>query len=142
MTARLFVDSNVLVYARDASEPEKQARAREWMASLWSQGRGRVSAQVLNEFYVTVTRKLKPGLSREEARKDVRDLASWNPIATDGRLLEAAWNVEDRHGLSFWDALIVAAAHAAGCDRLLTEDLKDGQDFGGLTVVDPFRNAP
>lgn len=134
----VFVDTNVLVYARDASEPQKQPRAAEWVEHLWRVREGRVSVQVLEEYYVTVTRKLKPGLPPEQARSDVRDLSAWRPVAVDPALVEAAWSIEDRFGLSFWDALVVAAARAAGCGHLLTEDLQHGSDIDGVLVVDPF----
>ncbi len=142
MTARVFVDSNVLAYARDASEGEKQRRSMEWMEYLWRSKAGRVSVQVLQEFYVTVTRKLKPGLAPTAARADVRHLMAWHPTTLDARILEGAFEAEDRHELSFWDALIVSAARAAGCEYLLTEDLQDGQSFEGLVVVNPFLHEP
>jgi predicted nucleic acid-binding protein len=142
MTARVFIDSSVLVCSRDASERTKQARAHEWMAHLSRSASGRLSVQVMNEFYVTVTRKLKPGLSREQATRDLQDLSVWHPLGVDARLMTSAWDIENRHGLSFWDALVVAAARELGCDFLLTEDLQDGQRFGELTVVDPFRHTP
>jgi predicted nucleic acid-binding protein len=142
MSARFFVDTNLLVYSRDASEPEKQARAALWMEALWERGNGRVSAQVLHEFYVTVTRKLDPGMSTERARAEVRDLSTWNPVPVDETLLERAWAVESRFGFSFWDALIVAAAEVAECDYLLTEDLQADQQLDTLTVVDPFATTP
>jgi len=135
----LFADTNLLVYARDATDPLKQARAHEWMDLLWRGGQGRVSTQVLHEYYVTVTRKLKPSLKRDDARADVRDLSAWNPVRLDTEILEAAWVIEGRSKISFWDCLIVAAAHASHCDVLLTEDLQHGSDFDGLTVVDPFQ---
>jgi predicted nucleic acid-binding protein len=139
MSVPVFVDTNVLVYARDASEPEKQAVARGWMEHLWTSTSGRLSVQVLQEFYVTVTRKLRPGLPPDEARADVRALAAGRPIRIDEAMVEAAWRVEDRLGLSFWDALIVSAAQAAGCVTLLTEDLQHGLEIDGLVVADPFR---
>lgn len=77
----VFVDTNVLVYARDARDPRKQTAAAEWLAELWASRRGRISAQVLQEYYVTVTAKLDPGLSLEEAREDVIALRSWHPLA-------------------------------------------------------------
>lgn len=138
----VFVDANVLVYARDSSEPEKQPRAKEWMDALWRRRSGRLSIQVLNEFYVTVTQKLSPGLSAEEARLDVRDLVSWRPLSLDSSLLEAAWLLQDRHAVSFWDSLVVAAANRLSCEHLLSEDLQDGYRFGPTIVVNPFRNAP
>lgn len=139
---RVFVDTNVLVYARDASEPEKGPGARAWMEALWRTRAGRVSVQVLEEYYVTVTSKLDPGLDPAEARSDVRALTAWRPLPLDADLVEAGWDVEDRWGLAFWDALIVAAGRRAGCRYVLSEDLQDGQDLGGLEVVDPFRRSP
>lgn len=142
MSVPVFVDTDVLVYARDTSEGEKHLRSRHWMSELWSAHAGRVSMQVLHEYYVTVTRKLTPGLSPSEARRDVQDLLLWRPLPLEGPLVEAAWSIEDRYHLSFWDALVVAAARRAGCQRLLSEDLQDGQDFEGTIVVDPFAHDP
>lgn len=138
----VFVDTNVLVYARDASEPEKQPLARQWMDALWEEKSGRLSVQVLNEFYVVTTMKLSPGLSPDAARLDVADLMAWRPLAVDGSLVEAAWSVQDRHTVSFWDSLVVAAAQRLECELLLSEDLQDGYAFGPTTVVDPFRHPP
>ena len=142
MSAKVFVDTNVLVYCRDASEPKKQAQTSAWMAALWEQRTGRLSFQVLQEYYVTVTAKLSPGLSRELARREVRMLLAWRPLVADERLLEGAWLLQDRHKLSWWDALIVAAAKSAGCRYLLSEDFQEGYDWGDMTVVNPFRTGP
>jgi predicted nucleic acid-binding protein len=142
MIAPVFVDTNVLVYARDASAADKHARARAWMAHLWQAERGRLSFQVLHEYYVVTTRKLTPALSRTEARAEVRTLLAWQPQPVNDDLLESAWDVEDRFGLSFWDALVVSAAQAAGCRYLLTEDLQHGQELDNLTVLSPFRATP
>jgi predicted nucleic acid-binding protein len=142
MSAPIFVDTNVLVYARDASEVEKQPRAEAWMRHLWATHQGYLSQQVLHEFYVTVTRKLDPGLSPEVARQDVRALLAWEPLALDAQTMEGAWDLEDRHSLSWWDALIVSAARVARCSVLLTEDLQDGYDFDGVRIVNPFLNPP
>jgi len=97
---------------------------------------------VLQEYYVVVTSKLDPGLSADQARQEVRLLQAWQPVAVDLDLLEKAWSVQDRHRLSFWDALIVAAALQCGARHLLTEDLQDGQLFEELRVVNPFRHDP
>ena len=140
MTAKIFVDSNVLVYSRDSAEPDKQAQAHAWLAELWQRRQGALSFQVLQEFYVTVTRKLDPGLPAAEARADVRALLAWNPIRTDAVLLEGAWQIEDRFKLSWWDSLIVAAAQRAAARYLLSEDFQAGQDLGGLIVVSPFQS--
>jgi predicted nucleic acid-binding protein len=138
----VFVDTNVFVYARDASEPEKQPQAAVWIDHLWRTRTARLSFQVLQEYYATTTRKLRPGLPPEQARADVRDLLAWRPVPTGAEVLEAGWRVEDRFGLSCWDGLIVAAARIAGCEYLLTEDLQHGSDLDGLRVIDPFQVTP
>lgn len=138
----VFVDTNVLVYARDSSEPEKQPLAAEWLAHLWRTRRGRLSMQVLHEYYVTVTHKLRPGLAPAVARADVADLVLWEPVRPNIEMLRSAWSLQDRFELALWDALIVAAAQSSGCSFLLTEDLQDGQDLGGVVVVDPFVHLP
>jgi predicted nucleic acid-binding protein len=135
----VFVDTNVLVYARDASDLEKQAAAAAWIEHLWTCAAGRLSVQVLQEYYVTTTRKLDPGLPVEEARQDVRDLAAWRPVRIDEAIVETAWRLEDRYRLAFWDSLIVAAAQSAGCEVVLTEDLQAGLEIDGLRIVDPFQ---
>ena len=142
MIGPAFADTNVLVYARDASEPAKQQKARAWMGHLWDSRMGRLSAQVLEEFYVTVTQKLRPGMSREAARGDIRALMSWRPVWVDGALLERAFGVQDRFGFSFWDALIVAGAQAARCRYVLSEDLQADQQIDEITVINPFLQEP
>jgi predicted nucleic acid-binding protein len=142
MTVTVFVDTNVIVYSLDASKKAKQERALEWMDDAWKSRRGRVSMQVLQEFYLTVTSKLKPGLDREVARRHVRGLMLWRPTPVTSPLVERAWSVQDRFGFSWGDSMIVAAAHVEGCSYLLTEDLQDGQDLDGLVVLNPFIHAP
>jgi predicted nucleic acid-binding protein len=142
MTDRVFVDTNVLVYSRDASEPPKQKQAMAWMARLWSEQTGRLSFQVLNEFYVTVTNKLQPGMDRPSAREDVRSLLAWRPIPLDIRVVEGAWRIQDRYKLSWWDALIVSAAQVSDCRYLLTEDLQETRNMGNVEVINPFRTPP
>ena len=110
MTAPVFVDTNVLVYARDTAEPEKCAAAEAWLSHLWKSGAGRVSPQVLREYYVTVTRKLDPSMTPAKARLDVRNLLTWSRDIAEGPVLEQAWRIEDRHEIAWWDALIVGAA--------------------------------
>lgn len=142
MAERVFVDTNILVYFRDSTEPGKQAAAAAWMAYLWETGAGRISLQVLREYYVTVTAKLDPGLPPAQAREDVWSFRAWRPFQAGVDVLDEAWDIEDRFRLSFWDALIVASARRLECDVLLTEDLQDGQDLDGLTVWSPFSHSP
>jgi predicted nucleic acid-binding protein len=139
MTAAVFVDTNVFVYARDASEPAKQPRAAEWLEQLWIDHRGRTGVQVLNEYYVTVTRKLRPGMAPDEAWADVRALLTWEPQPVDRDLVVRARDIERRLDLSWWDAMIVAAAQLQNCTLLLTEDLQDGWSCEGVTVCNPFK---
>ena len=138
MTASFFVDTNIPVYFRDATEPEKQKRAQEWLEHLWRSKSGKLSYQVLNEYYVTVTRKLKPGLSPQLAMEDIRALITWEPIAIDRLVMENSWSIQERFGFSWWDSLIVAAAQILNCDFLLSEDLQHQQQIDELTIINPF----
>lgn len=112
------------------------------MNCLWSTRTGRVSFQVLQEFYVTVTAKLKPGMKPKVAREEVRALMSWDPIVAEISVIEGAWAVQDRFRLSWWDALIASSAQAAECSYLLTEDLQDGLVIDTVRVVSPFAHLP
>jgi len=140
MNAKVFVDTNILVYSRDDSEAEKQIIAKQWLAVLWQQRTGRVSAQSLNEYYITVTQRLKPGRSRPDARNDVRNLASWNPIPVDFNVIENAWQIQDRYQFSWWDSLIISAAQIQDCSMLLSEDMQDGQLIGNMKILNPFKH--
>jgi predicted nucleic acid-binding protein len=142
MSANTFVDTNVLVYTRDASEPRKQKQAEAWMHYLWQTRTGRLSFQVLQEFYVTVTEKLSPGLTPAKAKEDVQSLFTWTPTPIDQPVMEGAWRIQSRFKIAWWYSLIISAARQAGCRYLLTEDLKEGQDFGGVCVVSPFAQSP
>jgi predicted nucleic acid-binding protein len=141
-TDLVFVDTNVFVYRLDAADAQKQARARAWLEQLWSERSGRVSYQVLVELYTTLTRKLAKPLAVAEAREAVQALSAWSPVVVDDKVLDGAWAIEARYGLSWWDALVVAAARVAGCRFLLTEDLQHGQELAGVEVVDPFLTEP
>lgn len=136
----VFVDTNVLIYADDTRDASKQLRAREWLLMLWQQRSGRLSTQVLNEYYVNVTRKL--GLAQGDARAKVRRFQLWQPWQMDHQTVETAWGVEARFGLSYWDSLIVAAAAQSGCTHLLSEDLQHGQRIDAVTIINPFLVAP
>jgi predicted nucleic acid-binding protein len=139
MTDPVFVDSNILVYARDANEPRKQPLAAELLRQLWRERSGRLSMQVLSEFYVTVTRKLRPPLDAPSAWRVVEAFLSWSPQMIDRPLLQRARHLEQQHALGWWDALIVAAAEAQACAVLLSEDLQDGATYGTVLVRNPFK---
>ena len=138
MSARTFVDTNVFVYARDSRDATKQAVATLELKSLWAEHRGRTSAQVLSEYYVTLTRKLVPGMSQDEAWHDVKALMAWEPQAIDMSLMSCAREVEHRYKLSWWDSMIVAAAQLQDCSVLLSEDLHHGASYGSVVVRNPF----
>lgn len=141
MTGKMFIDTNVLVYSRDTTEPVKQQQAGAWVGELWQSRQGTLSFQVLHEYYVTVTRKLIPGMGTDAARADVRALLAWDPVPSDASHLEAAWHTQDRFDVSWWDALIIAAAQTTNSRYLLTEDLQPDMCFDSLRVVNPFRIA-
>ncbi len=138
MSAPIFVDTNVLVYARDAGDARRQPLARAWLEWLWAERLGRTGTQVLSEYYVTVTRRLKPGLPEEQAWDDVEALMHWQPQPVDLPTMQRARTIQARHRLSWRDALVVAAAREQGCPVLLTEDLQDGALIDGVRVRSPF----
>jgi predicted nucleic acid-binding protein len=140
MIAPVFVDTNVFLYALDRADLKKQQAARAWRDELWKNRLGRVSFQVLQEFYVQATQKWPEG--RDEARAEVNDLLAWQPVTVDAAILERGCKLQDRFQLSFWDALIVAAAKSIGCRYLLTEDLQTNQDLDGILVISPFLADP
>ncbi len=139
MTAKRFVDTNILLYARDASEKDKQPIAEALIRELWETQTGCISVQVLNEYYVNVTQKLKPGLTREEAWSDLEALNAWEPISMTFPLLLRSHQIQARYALSWWDSLIVAAAVDANCTEILSEDLSSAQLYEGIPVINPFR---
>jgi predicted nucleic acid-binding protein len=141
MTGPCFVDANVLVYARDARDASKRARAEQWIAHLWQEHAGRTSVQVLSEYYAVATRKLTPRVPSGEAWDDVEELFAWRPQPVDEALLRRAHEIEQRWRLSWWDSMVVGAAQLQDCALLLTEDLHDGAVFGGVTVRSPFTLA-
>lgn len=133
-----FVDTNVLVYAHDRSESRRQAVAQALLGALWRNRTGILSTQVLQEFYVVVTRKSDPPMRRVAAREIVALYGEWPIVQLDVALILAASQLEERHGLSFWDALIVEAARRSGATLLLTEDLQSGREIGGVRIENPF----
>ncbi|MGA7124557.1 MAG: PIN domain-containing protein [Polyangiaceae bacterium] len=136
-----FVDTNVLVYAEDSDAKDKQRLARDVVLQRWDLHDGVLSVQVLHEFYVTVTRKLKKPLAAGKARDIIDEYLTWTVVDNTGSILLAAIDIQRHSKLSFWDALVVQAAITAGCDRLYSEDLNAGQRFGDMVVVNPFAAA-
>ena len=136
-----FVDTNVLVYAEDRDAKAKHDVARDLVVELWNAREGVLSVQVLQEFYVNVTRKLRKPLAATRALDIVQEYLTWTVIENSGRLLVDAARLQQKAQLSFWDALVVQAALDAGCDKLYSEDFNAGQRFGPVLIVNPFRKA-
>jgi predicted nucleic acid-binding protein len=135
---REFVDANVLVYAFDASAGRKQQAAQALLERLWESGTGCVSVQVLQEFFVTVTKKVAKPLPAEDAKARIRELKAWRVFAPAADDVLAAIDLHGEARIGFWDALIVLAAAESGCDVLWTEDLSDGQLLRGVRIRNPF----
>ena len=134
----VFVDTNILVYAHDSAAGERGEIARRLLRTLWNEGTGALSTQVLQEFYAVATRKLKPPMTRGEARQIVADYSIWCVVDTDPLLIVSASRLEEEHSLGFWDSLIIEAALRSGAETLVSEDLQDGRAFGTLSVRNPF----
>jgi predicted nucleic acid-binding protein len=134
-----FCDTNVVVYTYDLSAGAKRRVAEELMARLWRTEQGAISIQVLQETFVTLTRKCVPPLSQDEARLIVSDLTAWQVIEPTRQDILAAIDAADRWRVSFWDAMLLTTAKKAGAAVLWSEDLNDGQDYDGVVVRNPFR---
>ena len=135
---RNFVDTNILVYAHDLDADFKNEIAGNILKKLWQEGTGVISTQVLQEFYVTVTRKIPDPLSAAKARGILENYMAWHVELNGPELILLASEIEQRHLLSFWDSLIVAAACNAKADKILTEDLNHGQIIEGVLIENPF----
>jgi len=140
MNGKSFVDTNVLIYAHDVDARVKRPIAETVLRELWSERTGVLSMQVLQEFYVNVTRKIASPLSKDSARLVVNIYAAWC-METTPTEMSAAFRVEDESRIGFWDALIVSSAVKSGATRLLSEDLGAGQRIAGIVIENPFINA-
>lgn len=141
MTAVAFVDSNVLIYAHDADAGEKRERAVLRLRELWDTGAGRLSVQVLQEFYVNATQKLATAVARSTAREAVTAYGAWIREPTTARTVTRASEISEMVQISFWDALILASAEEVDAEEILSEDLNDGQIIAGIRIVNPFKNV-
>jgi predicted nucleic acid-binding protein len=135
---RQFVDSNVVVYAYDASAAGKNERARTLLADLWETGNGCLSVQVLLEFFVSITRKVPQPLDARRAARVVEDLAQWRVHAPQPDDVVSAIEIHQRASIAIWDALIVQSALQLGCEVIWSEDLNPGQVYRGVIVRNPF----
>src|SRR6185437_11972223 len=138
MSDIVFVDTNILVYAHDQDAGVKRERSLAALTALWSSGVGRLSVQVLQEFYVNVTRKLATPVARSTAREVVIAYGEWIRSPTTSGTVTRAADIADMAEISFWDALIVASAEEAGAALLYSEDLNAGQVIAGVKIVNPL----
>ena len=137
---KYFVDLNVFLYIFDKTNRTKQARGEAWLAWLRENTCGALSWQVLQEFYGNALRKF--GADPGKTRHQVKLMSEWNPPDVTLGMIERAWHWIDQAQVSFWDGLIVAAAERTRCSFLLSEDLQDGQKFGSVTILNPFKTLP
>lgn len=135
-----FIDSNVLLYYVDPIDSAKQARATEWLEALWATGTGRLSWQVLHEFYWNAVKKMH--LEPASAQAIVEDISQWKPVDTTLGLMKQAWYWTNAAQLAYWDALILAAAQRSGARYLLSEDFQSGRSYQDIRVIDPFSCRP
>lgn len=138
MKDRIFVDTNILVYAHDLRAGDRHARASFIMESLWEAQTGVISTQVVQEFYVTITRKIKNPLKPVDAREIIRNYLAWPVQINDPEMTIRASEIEEKNSISFWDALIVAAALRLQAKKIISEDLNSGQVIEGVLIENPF----
>lgn len=135
---KVFLDTNILVYAYSTTPEEKHRRAVEILRELWRLENGVLSTQVLQEFFVVVTRKIPKPLDAGTAREIISDLSKWKVVANDSDSILEAIDIHQRHQLSFWDSMIIEAARRGGAKTLLTEDLSNGAVVEGVEIRNPF----
>ncbi len=138
MTDRVFVDTNILIYAYDSEAGSKHVVCKEKLRELWDNGNGVISTQVMQEFYVNVTRKIPEPLSYSHARRIIRNYETWRVESISPKLIGIASEIQERNQLSFWDALILATAVQGNVKILLSEDLNSGQLIEVIEVVNPL----
>jgi predicted nucleic acid-binding protein len=135
---KVFLDTNVLVYAFDSSAKKKHEIARKILIELWDSGKGFLSTQVLQEFYVSVTQKIPKPLDRKLATQVIQDLLHWDVVINDGEAIIDAIGIQERHKFSFWDAMIIQAAISGEAGSILSENLTGGRKIQGVTFKNPF----
>jgi predicted nucleic acid-binding protein len=138
MTGLVFVDTHVLVSARDARDSAKRALANDWLRLLWNEERGRTSCQVLSDYYDFVTQLLESPSGQGDIWDDVQHYLTWSPQAIDAEVLVGAHEFQQRYLLDWKDCLVMSAAQAQGCVLVLSEGLQDGAEYGGIVVRSPF----
>lgn len=135
---KIFVDTNVLVYAHDTTAGRKRDVAREVVLELWNTATGVVSTQVLQELFVSLTQKIPIPIDKKKARIIIEDLCAWDVVVNDEQSVLGAIDLQAKYRLSFWDSLILEAAGRSGATTLYSEDFSNGQQIGGMAIFNPF----
>ena len=135
---KMFIDTNILIYAFDVSAGKKHQVASHILNDLWNSGLGVLSTQVLQEFYINVVQKIQKPIDQKMAQEIIRDLLKWHVVVNNGDSILDAIDISDKYGYSFWDSLIIEAALTGGVSVLLSEDLQHGQVISGVTISNPF----
>lgn len=138
MSGKFFVDTNILMYAHDVAAGTKHDRAKALVEEMWRNRSGVLSTQVLQELCVNLRRKTKKPISLKAAREIIADYLAWEVVTNTGESILDALELENRYSISFWDALVVQAAVSSGAEVLYSEDLSNGQIYGGVRVVNLF----
>ena len=135
---KMFIDTNILIYAFDVSAGKKHQVASHILSDLWNSGLGVLSTQVLQEFYINVVQKIQKPIDQKMAQEIIRDLLKWHVVVNNGDSILDAIDISEKYGYSFWDSLIIEAALTGGVSVLLSEDLQHGQVISGVTISNPF----
>lgn len=138
-TDLLFVDTNIFIYAYDVSSAEKHQLALDLVSELWDSGRGCLSIQVLQEFYVNLTMKIPHPLTPLETTRIIDDLGQWRLHKPELKSVIEAIQIQQRNKISFWDAMIICSAKELGCKTIWTEDLNPNQIYEGIKAINPFQ---
>jgi predicted nucleic acid-binding protein len=138
---KIFLDTNILIYAYDVSAGKKHEMAKTILMDLWNSGKGVLSIQVLQEFFVNITKKVSKPLNINTAKDIIKDLLKWDVVMIDGESLLEAVEIHIRHQYSLWDSMILKAAQKGGAVLLLSEDLIHGQTVDGVKIKNPFTDS-
>lgn len=138
MTGKIFLDTNIIVYAHDRSSGKKNLIAEDILRYLWESKRGIISVQVMQEFYVIITRKIPRPFKIKDAKKIIEYLMTWQVVINDSHTVLSAIDIQKKHKFSFWDSLILQSSIQGNADMLFSEDLSDGFAIGNLEIINPF----
>lgn len=138
---RIFLDTNIIIYAYDFSAGEKHLIARKVVVDLWGSGIGLLSTQVLQEFFVSVTKKIQKPLDIRRAKEVVKDFMKWDVVVNDGETILGAIDIHQQYKYSFWDSMILYSAINGGASTLISEDFTDGQTVLSTKIENPFRDS-